>query len=117
MKSKDEIESNLPNFIGTTQYYRHYTGIKYTDGINYLVESADCYWFIDIVASYQRKLNGINFQVWELKVNEDKSAVVTMKEDSDKPNMVTQKVRSTDFPLNKVKVYVQNGVILLPSEY
>ena len=66
------------------------------------------------------------FQVWELKVDLNKrSAVLTMKEDSDAPELVRQEFGYTNFPLDEIKFYIELGcidgynpvyVLMLPSE-
>ena len=42
-------------------------------------------------------------------VNKDKSAVLTMKEDSNTPELVRQEIPYTDFPLDNIKFYVELG--------
>jgi hypothetical protein len=53
--SPEELLTNLAQFTGTTQWYKHplYRGLLYTDGIQYLAENAGCYWLIDYVFSNQ----------------------------------------------------------------
>ncbi len=127
MKTVEEIRINMRQAIGTTKYIKHFTGaLVFTDGVNQLREDADCHWLIDAIASYRRKEV---FQVWDLVVNPDKSAVLTMKEDTDQPVLVEQEIPYTDFPLEKIKFFVQEGgygteenwtsclVLMLTSEY
>lgn len=111
-------ELNLDQFHGTEHYYKHFTGIKYTDGIKYLADKTNSYWFIDIIASYQQgAFKDIPFQIWRLEVNIGQSAVVTMREDTHREPIVTQEIEYTDFHYNKIEVYCIDGVILLKSEY
>lgn len=122
-------QADLDQFIGTSCYYRYLFGLKLTDGVKYLADNAGggAYWLLDIIASYQtsKKVRGEGFQLWELKLVEkskdphinNQPAVVTMKSDSDRPNIVRQTIMHTDFPLESVKLYLIDGVILLPSEY
>ena len=46
---------NLSGFSGTENYYRHMGGLLLTDGVKFLADNADCYWLLDIIASYQRE--------------------------------------------------------------
>ena len=114
--------ADLAQFIGTEQYYRHFTGLRYTDGVKFLAEKAGAYWLIDAIASYQREpaIRGNarlqDFQLWELAVAGNE-AVLTLKEDSGCPSIVEQEIEFTDFPLSEVALYVCNGVLMLPSEY
>jgi len=113
------MEMNLDQFTGTESYYKHFTGLLYTDGIKYLADKAECYWFIDIIASYQKeeKVKRCPFQIWQLKVYKDHTAMVNMREDTHEPNVVFQELDYTDFPLDEIEVYCIDGVILLKSEY
>jgi len=52
-----------------------------------------------------------------MEVKDDKSAVVTMREDTGKKALVMQRIGYTDFPLKSIKLYLIDGVLLLPSEY
>ncbi|MCA9398961.1 MAG: hypothetical protein KC618_04365 [Candidatus Omnitrophica bacterium] len=107
-------ESELNQFIGTEHYYRHLLGFNYTDGVKFMAERGKAYWLIDAIASYKRREP---FQVWTLKVNDDKSAVLEMREDSDKPALIKQEIPFTDFPLKFIELFLIDGVLLLTSEY
>ena len=127
-KSKQEILEGLAQCTCTEGY--HYNGIHgknfvYTDGVKYLLEAAQCYWLLDAIFSYRRTED---FQLWSLKVNNGK-AVLTMKEDSDRPNIVEQKIPYTDFPLDGIEFFAINDhncggeygpvhvVLMLKTEY
>jgi len=114
------LEIELANFIGSEHYFKHSIGnFNYTDGIKFLADQAKCYWLLDVVGSYQHlnKVKDIPFQLWELIVNDDNSAVVTMKQDSDMPVIIKQQIPYTDFPLARIKLYLTDKVLMLPSEY
>ena len=125
-------ETDLNQFIGTTQYYRYLLGLKLTDGVKYLADEAGAYWLLDIIASYQtnQKICNEHFQIWELKLSPKdeeaaktkpptnrRAAVVTMKTDTNEPLLVRQEIMHTDFPLDSIALWLIDGVILLPSEY
>ena len=113
---------NLEQFTGTENYYKHWVGILYTDGVKYLAEEAEAYWLIDIIASWQlstevkRDPMLQRIQFWKLRVNPDNSAVLTCERDT-VDVALTQKITYTDFPLESVIFYLTNRVLLLPSEY
>ena len=112
------LSFELRNFTGTEHYYKHSFGnLTYTDGIKYMAEAADAYWLIEAIASYQYDWNICEFQIWNLKVFPDDSAQLVMQEDDDEPRLVVQFIHYTDFPLKEIKLYVENGVLLLPSEH
>lgn len=115
METKLLTQADLDQFTGTEQYHQHWMRqIVYTDGVKYMADAGGAYWLIDVVASYQRKEP---FQIWELKVKPNKSCVVTMREDTGEPAKVRQEIPHTDFPLESIKLYLIDGVLLLPSEY
>lgn len=112
------LKTELNQFTCTEQWYKHPFGLLYTDGVKFLAEKAGAYWLIDAIASYQSKYkNKCPFQIWELSVNDDDRATLTMRENSNQPAQVTQEVGFTDFPFKHIKLYSINGVLLLPSEY
>jgi hypothetical protein len=128
--------SDLSQFTGTETWHRHFTGLLYTDGIQYLAEQAEAYWLIDAIASYQHQLKRdeylADFQLWVLSVvgegernypfllpEENHKAVLTCWSDTPKEGVkpaVIQQIEYTDFPLIEIKLYVSEGVLLLPSE-
>ncbi|GAB1370201.1 hypothetical protein MASR1M45_02600 [Candidatus Kapaibacterium sp.] len=118
MKTKEEILDALSCFTGTEHYYLHPFGIKFSDGCKYLAESAECYWLLDIVASYQFDISVKNeeFQVFKLKVNDDHSAVVEIT-DGNHNVLATQELEFTDFPLDEIELWCIDKVCILPSEY
>ena len=110
-------QASLDQFTGTEAYHRYLMGINLTDGVKYMADAAGAWWLIDAVCSYQPEHRGVGFQVWELNLNGKGGAVLTMKEDKDKPALVTQRISFTTFPLPSIKLYLIGGVLLLPSEY
>jgi hypothetical protein len=110
-------QGDLDQFIGTEEYHKYMAGVVLTDGVKYLAEEGKCFWLIDIVCSYQHTHSKVPFQLWEMEVKDDKSAVVTMREDTGKKALVMQRIGYTDFPLKSIKLYLIDGVLLLPSEY
>lgn len=134
MESVAEIERNMAHAIGTERYIKHNSGLLvFTDGVNQLRQDADAFWLVDAITSHQIDHRDKRFQCWELVVNKDHSAVLTMKEDTGQPELVKQEIPYTNFPLENIKFYVQEGgysnwngtsenwttclVLMLPSEY
>lgn len=114
--------NDLAQFTGTSQYYQHPLGLKYTDGVKHLADNAQAYWLLDAIASWQsdsriRDDNQLQeIQFWKLMVNSDQSATLICERDQDDV-AVTQTIPFTDFCLESVTIYCQEGVMLLPSEY
>ena len=123
----EDLKRELNDFCGTQNYYKHFTGLVFTDGVKHLADRAGAYWLIDAVMSWQvdKKVRRAPFQIWRLKVlrselGENKNepmAILEMSEDTDAPIIARQKIEFTDFPEGEVKLYFQNGVLFLPSEY
>ena len=123
MKNKEEqkqIVAELRNNIGTESYNKiPFSDIVYTDGINDLIEKCKCWWLISdlgIEVTAKKELEK-EFLVVTIKVNEDKSCEVTLKEDTDEKPILVKKYNFTDFPLSKYEFYLINKVFLLTSEY
>ena len=115
-----ELQAALAGFCGSCEFYRHWTGHAiYTEGVHYLAGKVGAYWLIDLVVSHQLtpKVRREPFQVWLLKVNEDRSAVAECYDDLPGKLLARQKIEYTDFPLDEIKLYFCDGTLLLPSEY
>lgn len=121
--------ADLAQFTGTQRYTKYLGGLLLTDGVRYLAEKGGAFWLLDIIASYQQKARQDatlrEAQVWTLKVNADKSAVVTCNNAEGKTK-IRQRMQFTDFPLHEVKVWVELGsvdginpayIAMLPSEH
>lgn len=117
-----ELHSNLAQFSGTEQYHR-IPGLLLTDGAHYLADKGMALWLMTAIGSYQmeRKVKGKPFQVWTLTPLAGNSAVLEMQEDSGTPVLVHQEIEYTDFPFypqnEPFKLWVVDGVCMLPSEY
>ncbi|AFY71997.1 hypothetical protein Pse7367_3772 (plasmid) [Thalassoporum mexicanum PCC 7367] len=121
---RQEIEANLSQFCGSTTFYRHplFRGFLYTEGVQYLAEAAEAYWLIDCILSHQINPKVKNnpdlqeFQLWQLVVSEDQTAVLTCLRDTDDP-VLSQEIGYTDFCLPEISFYLCNKTLMLKSEY
>jgi hypothetical protein len=121
----EALQDALAHCCGSENWYQHWMNarFRYTDGVKLLADRAGAYWLLDAIVSHQtskqiRSSKSLQeFQLWELKVNADQSCVLTCRVDSDMPPVVAQSIEYTDFPLDYIKMYVEDGVILLPSEH
>ncbi len=112
------LEEELNQFIGTTQYHRSTFGtLNITDGVHYLTEKAKCFWLIDLIESFQPKLKNIGFQVWGIKVNDEKTAIIYCKDGNNKKLLTLKKLDYTDFPLKNFELYCVDNVVMLKTEY
>ncbi len=113
-------QSDLNQFTGTTTWYRHsmLKNITYTEGVQYVAQTAGAYWLVDEIAFTQiePKVAKEPFQLWILKVVSQQSAYLVCEDGND--NQVYEKlIEYTDFPLSEIKFYFTNNVIMLPGEY
>jgi hypothetical protein len=120
MKMPQQISSELNQFTGSTILYKHWLGLKYTEGIKYLADSTNCYWLLDAITSHQTKNFLSNtklreFQIWHLQVKEN-SGILICEWDTNQ-EVLRQDIPYTDFPLADVKIYLVEKVLMLPSEY
>ena len=116
-----KLKRELTTFTGTMFWYKHslFREFHYTDGVKYLAEEAECYWLIDRIfgLQYEQKaIRGEAFQVWELILNEDTTAVLNCG-DGNNNNVHTDILSFTDFPLPEIRLFLIDGILLLPSEY
>lgn len=115
-------QADLARFQGTERYHQHWVRrFQYTDGVKYLADAAEAHWLIDAIASYQpdKRVKDDemlrHFQIWQLSV-QDKSGVLTLLRDTDDPVLI-QEIAYTNFPLPEVKLFLNEKVLMLPSEY
>ena len=118
--TESTLASDLAQFTGTANWYKSFLGLKFTDGVKYLADKAKAYWLVDLVASHQpavvRKY-GPGLQVWTLK--KTKLGYTAVADNGNGEHLKSQFFGYTDFPVElfPFKLYVQNGVLMLPSEY
>jgi hypothetical protein len=111
----------LRQFTGTETWYRHgfARDVLYTDGVRHVAENAEADWLLDeivLAQKFDQCLAEEAFQVWTLKVNEDRTATLTC-EDGNLNAVYHKEIEYTDFPLDQITLWFTNNVILLPSEY
>jgi len=118
--------SDLYQFTGTERWYRHaLTGGKllYTDGVKYVAEKGGAYWLIDLIMTsmaYEPRLRTKQkheFTVWKLKVNPDKTAVITASSGNRGCPYFEKVLEYTDFPMDEIDLWFENGVLILPTEH
>lgn len=134
-----QIRQTLSHYYSAAEYFRHWSGLVYTDGVKYLADSCGAHWLIDLVASYQPRPEP--FQIWRLTMLPEEEgepmAIVEMGEDTNRDGRlvywrnervgdlshatvgpaIRQMIEYTDFPLSEgITLYYENGVLMLRSE-
>jgi hypothetical protein len=117
---QNALLAELRQFTGSTEFYRHFTNrIIYTQGIKFLCERARLYWLIDLIAALQPRAlkDGAlrEFQLWELRIANGRAVVVCLRDSEDEAFRLP--LKSVDSALDFVRVYLENGTLLLPSEH
>ena len=127
MKTKAEILEGLGNFYCTQNYWKFsplFRNLVLTDGMQYLCESAQSFWLVDIVGSilcekktvsYFKRQSPVSIRI---KLNGKGGATVSVG--NEKKPFYVQEISYTDFPLQEFEFYVgDNGdffVAMIPSE-
>lgn len=121
MKTEKLTKADLAEFTGTEQWYRHplVKNYLYTDGIKYVAERAGAYWLIDEIAFHQTHplVSKEEFQSWTLNVDLQQATAILACDDGNGRIVYKKEIGYTDFPLDEIKIFVTNHVILLPGEY
>lgn len=90
-----------------------------SQGVLEFVEDHSCYWFLDVINSYQtlsfRAKN--QFQVWKLVLNDKGSGARAICEDGDYEVLVSQRIPFTDYKGDTFVFWYANETIYLPSEH
>lgn len=108
----------LAGFTGSDGYHQLTLNLVCTDGIKELAESCQCFWFLNIIFSYQQSENFKyqSFQVWTLKRITQHSFEVQAT-DGNEQILAVQHIPVSDFPYDTATAWLADGVIMLPSEY
>lgn len=99
----------------------------YTAGVKWMCDRAGAYWLVDLIASHQHDplARAEEFQVWHLKVSQDRSAMAWMTDGNDETPIIAQKIEWTDYAdhgeseceLYLVRSPGQPAVLMQPCEY
>lgn len=116
-----QLRKELAQFTGTEQYHytRGFAWLAYTDGVRYLCQKGGddgCYWLLDWIGSNLRNLRKQHefFQIVVQSIDEVCSIVVT---DGNDTELQKQAGFYTDLPQGQYKLFMRNGVLMLPNEY
>jgi hypothetical protein len=119
--TKTLTKAELNHFTGSETWYRHalVRDVLFTDGAKHVADAGGAYWLLDEIAlaqRYNKKVAAQEFQVWTLKVKDDRTAKLTC-EDGNGNAVYAKRIPFTDFPLDEISLYFCNNTILLPGEY
>ena len=113
--------ANLAQFYGSEQLYFNpmFKGLKYTEGVKFL-NANGAGWLVDLMLSticcapkYAKKYEFIHVRLY---VNLPSKIGVVKFDDGNDNVFYSKNIDYTDFPLPDISFYIENGVIMLPSE-
>tara|TARA_B100000963_G_C22348068_1_gene545997 strand:- start:21 stop:404 length:384 start_codon:yes stop_codon:yes gene_type:complete len=127
MNNAKDLIFDFTAFTGSLNHYSHQLPmtpeLRLTDGTKSFAEKMGAYWLMDIIATeFLPLLSEEDYIIFiEVTVNDDNSAVI-VGTDGDKGGgpitLHTRTIEYTDLPTNSgFKFYLQDGVLMLPSEY
>lgn len=121
----NEIKEGLQHFHGTEMFYQiPLIRTRFTDGLKYLANVADCFWLITDTSVIAKSLmNRSEFiRIDFKKLSEEQQDFTGYEAEiiySDGNNNILEKhgYRATDFPLDELRLFFVNDTLMLPSEY
>ena len=121
----NKIKEGLQHFHGTEVFYRiPLLRTRYTDGLKYLAEVAECFWLItDTSVIAKNLMNRSEFITIDFKrlPKEEQDATGYEAEiiytDGNDNLLEKQGYHITDFPLDELRLFFVNDTLMLPSEY
>lgn len=121
----NEIREGLQHFHGSEMIYKiALTQTRYTEGIKYLADAAECYWLITDASIIAKCLmDRSSFITVDFKRLSEEKQVYSGYEaeiiygDGNDNILESCRYRVTDFPLDELRLYFVNNTLMLPSEY
>ncbi|WP_040280332.1 DUF6876 family protein [Psychroserpens damuponensis] len=125
MNKVNEIKEGLQHFCGSEMLYQiPLIRTRFTDGLKYLANVANCFWLIvDVSVIAKSLLNRSHFITIDFKrLSEEKQDQIGYEAEiiySDGNGAVfeTHRYNFTDFPLEELRLFFVNNTLMLPSEY
>lgn len=113
-----QLRANLATFTKHRPLPRsnHETGMLYTAGVKYLAVVTGAFWLIDFIGAFHKRVEKAapGVQVWELAVTGKRGLLTSATQAGTRT--FEQPLPFTDFPLDSITLYLENEVLMLPSE-
>ena len=121
----NEIKEGLQHFHGTEMFYQiPLLRTRFTDGLKYLANVANCYWLITDTSVIAKSLSDrsefitIDFK----RLSKEKQDFTGYEAEiiyTDGNDIVLERqgYRATDFPLDELRLFFVNNTLMLPGEY
>ena len=120
-----EIKEGLQHFHGSETIFQiPLLRTRYTNGLKYLAEAAECFWLITDTSVVAKSLMDrsefitIDFKRLSQEKQESKGyEAEIIYTDGNDTILEKQEYRVTDFPLDELRLFFVNDTLMLPSEY
>jgi hypothetical protein len=121
----NEIIGGLQHFHGSEMLYQiPLMGTRYTEGIKYLANAAECYWLITDASIMAKCLMAksrfitVDFKrLSQEKQDHSGYEAEIIYTDGNDNILESHRYRITDFPLDEMRLYFVDNTLMLPSEY
>jgi len=121
----NEIKEGLQHFHGTEMFYSiPLLRTRFTDGLKYLSEVAECFWLITDTSVIAKSLmNRSEFVTIDFRrLSKEKQDFTGYEAEiiyTDGNDNILEKhgYKVTDFPLDELRLLFVNNTLMLPSEY
>jgi hypothetical protein len=121
----NEIKEQLQHFQGTEMFYQiPLLKTRFTDGLKYLANVADCFWLITDASVIAKSLmNRSEFVTIDFKkIPKEKQDCTGYEAEiiyTDGNDIILEKYGywATDFPLDELRLFFVNNTLMLPTEY
>ena len=89
-----------------------------TSGVDAMRKEHNAFWLVDCIVSYQLipKVEKEPFLTIDLTVDDNQQGTILVT-DGNENELHKQVIPYTDFPLNHIRFFQSNGVVMLPDEY
>lgn len=114
------METQLSKWRSAPECRDHWSGLRYTDGVETLLDEANAGWLVNVIGILQDKARRDprlrEFQVWEFFGSVDrKIAIVCSRDSEDVAFRLT--FGRIEFPLAYLRLHVTLGIVCLPREH
>ncbi len=121
----NQIKAGLQQFCGTqTLYSIPLLQTRFTDGLKFLADKAECYWLITDVSVIAKSLMAksyfvtVDFKRLSQEEREAQQCEATITYGDGNGNILeTHRYTVTDFPLDELRLYFTDNTLMLPTEY
>lgn len=108
------LKEQLKHFTGTNKYHKFHD-LLLTEGVAFLFKKAGSHWLGTMIWSHQGRFKEELFVAHYLMVEDNEATYYAT--DGNGKVLTYQHIGFTDFPLEEIKLYQQDKVLMLPGEY